>query len=86
MNLPTRIAVSLLVTLGAVGPAAAESSNKWRIEVDEVARSAGEVELSFAPVGAQPTSIHIAIPAGTREDSAALMIGLNFSSNSTSGV
>ncbi len=64
----------LLLALGVSASALARPSNKWRIEVDNAARSGGEIELSFTPVGAPPSAIVIAIPAGTSEDSAALMI------------
>jgi hypothetical protein len=52
----------------------AEPSNKWRIEVDDAAASAGEVELSFAPVGAPASAVTVTIPAGTNEAAAALLI------------
>jgi len=64
----------LLVSLGLSAAAFAEPSNKWRIEVDESAASAGVVELSYAPVGAPASAVAVTIPAGTNEDAAALLI------------
>jgi hypothetical protein len=69
-----RVAAPLLLALCVSAPALAEPSNKWRLEVDDAARTAGEVELSFAPVGAPASAVTIAIPAGTNEDAAALLI------------
>ena len=74
MNAFARSSLLLALALGVSTPALAEPSNKWRIEVDEVARSSGEIELSFTPLGAPPSAIVVAVPAGTREDSAALLI------------
>jgi hypothetical protein len=74
MNTITRVAAPLLLTLCVSAPALAEPSNKWRLEVDDAARTAGEVELSFSPVGAPASAVTVAIPAGTNEDAAALLI------------
>lgn len=53
---------------------AAGPSNKWRIQVDHSAKVAGEIELSFTPKDAAPTSVVVQIPAGTHENQAARMI------------
>ena len=74
MNMLVRSSAPLLLTLCVSASALAEPSNKWRIEVDEAARATGEIELSFTPAGAPPSAVVVAIPAGTREDSAALLI------------
>ena len=68
------LSASLLLALGMSASALADSSNKWRIEIDDAARASGEVELSFTPSGAAATSIVIAIPTGTGEETAAALI------------
>ncbi len=68
------LSASLLLALGMSASALADSSNKWRIEIDDAARASGEVELSFTPSGAAATSIVVAIPAGTGEETAAALI------------
>ena len=68
MNAFARSSLLLALALGVTTPALAEPSNKWRIEVDDVARSSGEIELSFTPLGAPPSAIvehilsHLRIP------------------------
>lgn len=68
------LSASLLLALGMSTSALAEPSNKWRIEIDDAARASGEVELSFTPSGAAATSIVVAIPTGTGEETAAALI------------
>ena len=45
-----------------------------RSRIDDAARASGEVELSFTPSGAAATSIVVAIPTGTGEETAAALI------------
>ena len=68
------LSASLLLALGMSASVLAASSNKWRIEIDDAARASGEVELSFTPSGAAATSIVVAIPTGTGEETAAALI------------
>lgn len=68
-----RIAVATMA-LVLFSSAVAEPSNKWRIQVDRFALAAGEVELSFTPVGGTAMNVIVAIPANTRENDAARLI------------
>lgn len=63
---PTAV-LALAVAAGAV----ANPSNKWRVEMDGRAKVDGEIELSFVPEGGAPSNVVVAIPRGTRENSAA---------------
>jgi len=55
--------------------ALAEPSNKWRIEFDETAQSAGKIVLNVLPSDGSPILIEVSIPAGTRENDVARIVG-----------
>lgn len=69
----TRIVVALLLLAIAAG-ADAKPDNKWRIKCNGSTRTGGEVVLSIEPEGGKPVEVVIAIPAGTSENAAAVII------------
>jgi hypothetical protein len=52
----------------------AEPSNKWRIEFDEHAQTAGMLVLSVQPVGGTAVRVETQIPAGTHENEVARLV------------
>lgn len=64
------LALALALSAGAL----ANPSNKWRIEMDGRAKVDGEIEFSVTPSGATPTSVVVAIPKGTSENTAARIV------------
>lgn len=52
----------------------ASPSNKWRAEMSGKAKVDGEIELSFVPEGGTATSVVIAIPKKTGENTAARIV------------
>lgn len=69
-SLSRAMAIVLLALLVAA-PTFAKPSNKWRVEMDGRAKVDGEIELSIAQGGGEPTVVVIAIPKGTSENAAA---------------
>lgn len=67
------LALGLALSLVAATTMAAPS-NKWRIELDDRAQVAGEIELSITPKGGQPTSVTVPIPAATNDEAAAVIV------------
>jgi hypothetical protein len=61
----------LMLMLAVSSWALAKPSNKWRVEMDGRAKVDGEIELSFVPEGGVASSVVVAIPKGTSENSAA---------------
>ncbi len=68
-----RIAIAGSVILaGAMAPLAhAETSNKWRIELDHSAKSDGSIVLRVAPKEGAPIDAEAAIPKGKTENEVA---------------
>jgi hypothetical protein len=66
------VAVALLAS--AVVPATASPSNKWRIEVNHDAGSAGEIVFKLSPVGGQPLEVRVSVAEGTKENHVAKAI------------
>lgn len=56
------------------GPAAAEPSNKWRIEVSSDADSAGAITFELLPVGGEPITVSVQVPDGTEENAIAVLV------------
>jgi hypothetical protein len=76
---PSRIhlpVASLLASslLAASLAAQAEPSNKWRLEVDGDAASAGVIVLEVRPVGATPTRVDVPVANGVGENDIAQSI------------
>lgn len=67
-------AFALAFALALSAAALANPSNKWRIEMDGRAKVDGEIEFSVTPSGATPTSVVVAIPKGTSENTAARIV------------
>lgn len=62
------VTVALLLSASAL--VMAKPSNKWRLEFDGRAKTAGEIELSIVQGGA-PTTLVVPIAQGTSENAAA---------------
>ena len=65
------LAVVLLATANGVD---AKPDNKWRIKCNGKAKVDGEIVLSIEPAGGEPVEVVIAIPAGTNENAAAVIV------------
>ena len=70
---PIRAVVVLLLAVVA-GIADAKPDSKWRIKCNGKSKVAGEVVLSIEPVGGAPVEVVIAIPEGTSENAAAVIV------------
>lgn len=70
----TCIVTIVLALTTATAPAAAGTSNKWRLECSGNAESAGEITLSIEPKGAAAIEATIAIAKGTSENRVAKTI------------
>ena len=70
----TRIALATLLTALVAFSAQAAPSNKWRIEVDGHASTAGTIQLSITPEGGTAQQVDIAVAKGLRENSVARQI------------
>lgn len=68
-----RIVVASLLVVVAAG-VDAKPDNKWRIKCNGSTRAGGEVVLSIEPEGGKPVEVVIAIPGGTSENAAAVII------------
>ena len=64
----------LVLSLAMASSALASPSNKWRVQMGGSAKVDGEVELSFTPKGGTATSVVVAIPKGTHENTAARLV------------
>ncbi|MDH5833566.1 hypothetical protein [Luteimonas kalidii] len=62
---------TLVLALAVASGAFANPSNKWRVEMDGRAKVDGEIELSLTPEGGPSSTVVIAIPKGTGENSVA---------------
>jgi hypothetical protein len=73
MNSLRRVAFAGAVFLaGALTSIAlAEPSNKWRVELDEVAKSDGTIILRVAPVKGEPIDVETKVPQGKTENEVA---------------
>lgn len=58
----------------AAGPAAADPSNKWRIEISSGADSAGVIVFELVPVGGEPVAVTVQVPDGTGENDIAELV------------
>lgn len=65
------IAPTLLLPLATLAADAPKPSNKWRIECDGGARSAGEVSFRVTPLGGAPVEVSIKVPANHGENAIA---------------
>jgi hypothetical protein len=73
--LRARYLVPAVAAIGVLAnPAMAEPSNKWRVEFDEKAQTAGVIVLSVTPIGGTPVRIETQIPADTHENYIAHMV------------
>lgn len=74
-NQPVRfrpLCVGLVLGLAlAAAPAAADPSNKWRIEIDNAADSAGTIVFELLPVGGEPITVAVQVPDDTGENAIA---------------
>jgi hypothetical protein len=68
-----RTVVALLLVVVAAG-ADAKPDSKWRIKCNGKSKVAGEVVLSIEPEGGKPVEVVIAIPEGTSENAAAVIV------------
>ncbi len=66
--------VGFVLVMAVAFGAMASPSNKWRVKMDGAAKVDGEIELSFTPKGATATSVVIAVPKGTSENTAARLV------------
>ncbi|HEY0334736.1 MAG TPA: hypothetical protein VGC74_13650 [Stenotrophomonas sp.] len=65
----------VVVVAGGWGLVAqAEPSNKWRIEVDGQAETAGVVQLAATPVGGTSMQVDVPVAKGLRENHVARLI------------
>lgn len=62
------------VLLIAAAPASAKPSNKWRIQVDERAKSDGEIVFRVAAKGGESVEVIVQIADGTGENAIASRI------------
>jgi len=69
-----RTATVLLLALAVAFAALASPSNKWRVQLSGHAKVDGEIELSFTPKDGTATSVVVAVPKGTGENSAARLV------------
>jgi hypothetical protein len=69
----TRIILAAVLLAAAVG-GDAKPDNKWRIKCNGKAKVDGEIVLSIEPVGGEPVEVVIAVPAGTHENAAAVIV------------
>lgn len=58
----------------AAAPAAADPSNKWRIEIDNAADSAGVIVFELLPVGGEPVAVTVQVPDDTGENDIAELV------------
>ncbi|WP_189452375.1 hypothetical protein [Cognatilysobacter bugurensis] len=58
----------------AAAPAAADPSNKWRIEISSDADSAGTIVFELLPVGGEPIAVAVQVPDETDENDVADLI------------
>lgn len=70
---PLALGAAVALALSA-GNAFAEPSNKWRIEIDNDAASAGALVFELAPVSGMPVGITVQVPAGTGENDVAALV------------
>ena len=69
-----RAATVLLLALAVAFSALASPSNKWRVQLSGHTKVDGEIELSFTPKDGTATSVVVAVPKGTGENSAARLV------------
>jgi hypothetical protein len=69
-----KIAATAALVLAIPFGALASPSNKWRAEMSGKAKVDGEIELSFVPEGGTATSVVVAIPKKTGENTAARLV------------
>lgn len=62
--------LAMAVAFGAM----ASPSNKWRVQMGGKADVDGEIELSFTPKGGTASSVVVAVPKGTHENTAARLV------------
>lgn len=55
-------------------PAAADPSNKWRIEISSDADSAGAIVFELVPVGGEPIAVTVQVPDETDENDIADLV------------
>lgn len=73
--LRARYLVPAVAAIGVMSnPALAEPSNKWRIEFDEKAQTAGVIVLSVTPVGGTSVRVETQVPADAHENHIAQMV------------
>lgn len=58
----------------AAAPAAADPSNKWRIEISSDADSAGTIVFELLPVGGEPIAVSVQVPDETDENDIADLV------------
>jgi hypothetical protein len=70
----TRFALALALLLGAAAPASARTSNKWRLQCSEGAKSTGVIVFRFEFKDAADFDVVVQIPDGTSENHVARII------------
>ena len=70
----TSIFLFCLLASGLAFAAQAAPSNKWRIEVDGSASTAGVISLSITPEGGTAQQVNVPVPKGQHENSVARLI------------
>ncbi|KAF1689190.1 hypothetical protein [Pseudoxanthomonas koreensis] len=69
-----KLPAAFLLAFAVATAALASPSNKWRVQLGGSAKVDGEVELSFTPKDGTASSVVVAIPKGTHENSAARLV------------
>lgn len=70
-----RLGAGLALGLAFVaGQAAADPSNKWRIEISSDADSAGAIVFELLPIGGEPVAVTVQVPDGTGENDIADLV------------
>lgn len=70
-----RLCAGLALGLAFVaGHAAADPSNKWRIEISSDADSAGVIVFELLPIGGEPVAVTVQVPDGTGENDIADLV------------
>ena len=69
-KLPAAFLLAFAVAFGAL----ASPSNKWRVQLGGSADVDGEIELAFTPEGGIASSVVVAVPGGTHENTAARLV------------
>ena len=70
---PIKLIAALVIVLIA-GLAAANESNKWRLQFSGGAHSDGEIVLRLSPIGADPIVVTVAVPGDTSENGVAKIV------------